>query len=75
MIHSIPTMASTSKMTRVPEPIILKRKPTSQSVSLFELLPDIVDSSVDYPGEAVDLCVAQIENGLAKADDIPNVIV
>ena len=39
--------------------------------SLFELLPDIVDSSVDDSGEAVDLCVAQIENGLAKADDIP----
>ena len=49
---------------------ICKRDPSL--TTFFKLLPDIVDSSVNDASEAVDLCVAQIKNGLAKADDIPD---
>ena len=33
--------------------------------------PNIIDSPVDDAGEAVNLCVAQIKDRLAKANDVP----
>ena len=78
MIHSIPTIASTSKTTSVPEPMILRIQIIQISMIIEHYFlcqtkysPNIIDSSVDDAGEAVNLCVAQIKDGLAKADHIP----
>ena len=86
VIHSIPTIASTSKTTSVPEPMILRIQIIQISMRIehyFSFLsnqyflcqtkysPNIIDSPVDDAGEAVNLCVAQIKDRLAKANDVP----
>ena len=86
MIHSIPTIASTSKTTSVPEPMILRIQIMQIFMRIepyFSFLsnqyflcqtkysPNIIDSPVDDAGEAVNLCVAQIKDRLAKANDVP----
>ena len=86
VIHSIPTIASTSKTTSVPEPMILRIQiiqifmriehyfsflRNQYSLCQTKYSPNIIDSPVDDAGEAVNLCVAQIKDRLAKANDVP----